>query len=58
MQAFCLTGNHYRLLVRTPAENFQRMVRRFNGACPQRHTRMEEVAILYVELIEPDARVK
>jgi REP element-mobilizing transposase RayT len=39
--AYCLMGNHYHLLVRTPEGNLQRIMRHINGLYTQYHNRSQ-----------------
>jgi len=39
--AYCLMGNHYHLLLRTPAGNLQRIMRHINGVYTQHYNRTE-----------------
>lgn len=39
--AYCLMGNHYHLLLRTPAGNLQRIMRHINGVYTQYYNRTE-----------------
>ncbi|EAR23427.1 helix-turn-helix domain-containing protein [Nitrococcus mobilis] len=40
VHAYCLMGNHYHLLVRTPRGNLSRCMRHVNGVYTQRHNRL------------------
>ncbi len=39
--AYCLLGNHYHLLVKTPRGNLSRCIRHINGLYTQRHNRLK-----------------
>ncbi len=41
IQAYCLMGNHYHLLVRTPRGNLSRAMRHVNGLYTQRYNRLK-----------------
>ena len=42
IHAYCLMGNHYHLLVRTPEGNLQRIMRHINGVYTQYFNRVEK----------------
>ena len=42
IHGYCLMGNHYHLLVRTPKANLSRAMRHINGVYTQRYNRLEE----------------
>ena len=41
--AYCLMGNHYHLLVKTPLANLGRAMRHINGVYTQRHNRLRKI---------------
>lgn len=41
VHAYCLMGNHYHLLVKTPFANLSRVMRHINGVYTQRHNRLK-----------------
>ncbi|MFW2374101.1 MAG: transposase [Gammaproteobacteria bacterium] len=41
IHAYCLLGNHYHLLVKTPRGNLSRCMRHINGLYTQRHNRLK-----------------
>ena len=41
VHAYCLLGNHYHLLVKTPRANLSRCMRHINGLYTQRHNRLK-----------------
>jgi len=42
IHGYCLMGNHYHLLLRTPKANLSRAMRHINGVYTQRYNRLEE----------------
>jgi putative transposase len=42
VHAYCLMGNHYHLLVKTPEGNLQRAMRHVNGVYTQRYNRLKK----------------
>jgi len=42
IHAYCLMGNHYHLLVKTPWGNLSRAMRHINGVYTQRHNRLKK----------------
>jgi REP element-mobilizing transposase RayT len=42
IHAYCLMGNHYHLLIRTPSGNLGRVMRHLNGVYTQRYNRLEK----------------
>jgi len=43
IHAYCLMGNHYHLLIRTPSGNLSRVMRHLNGVYTQRYNRLEKI---------------
>ena len=42
IHAYCLTGNHYHLLIKTPQGNLSRVMRHIDGLYTQRHNRLKK----------------
>jgi len=42
IQAYCLMGNHYHLLIKTPRGNLSRAMRHINGVYTQRYNRLKQ----------------
>jgi putative transposase len=42
IQAYCLMGNHYHLLIKTPYCNLSRAMRHINGVYTQRYNRLNK----------------
>lgn len=42
IHAYCLIGNHYHLLLKTPEGNLQRVMRHVNGVYTQRYNRLKK----------------
>lgn len=42
VHAYCLMGNHYHLLIKTPQANLSRAMRHINGVYTQRYNRMNK----------------
>ena len=43
IHAYCLMGNHYHLLIKTPRGNLSRAMRHIDGVYTQRHNRRKKV---------------
>jgi len=42
VHAYCLMGNHYHLLIKTPRGNLSRVMRHIDGVYTQRHNRRKK----------------
>jgi len=49
VHAYCLMGNNYHLLVKTPNGNLGRCMRHINGVYTQRYNRLKEPMVRYFE---------